>query len=161
MKTQIIVDIGSNWCVGNNPKQRAFDLSELALDCGANVVKFQLFDRLYRDNKKQQSLNPYKLPIDWLSELKEHIESNGGEFLVTPFYIEAVDILEDIGVQRYKVASPDIIYYPLLERISATGKPVILSTGGASFGNKNRPKNLYDTNEPRGEVDIALSTLSA
>lgn len=53
-------------------------------------------------------------------------------FFATPFDLEAVDVLEDLDVACYKIASGDITFYPLLDRIAETKKPIILSTGAAS-----------------------------
>ena len=55
------------------------------------------------------------------------------EFLCTPFSLKAVDYLEKLGVKRYKVGSADWNNLPLLEYISMTGKPTIISTGLADL----------------------------
>ena len=52
----------------------------------------------------------------------------------TPFDAEGLELLEDLDCPIYKVASLEIMHIPLLERIAATGKPVILSTGAATLG---------------------------
>ena len=64
-------------------------------------------------------------------------------FLSTPFDLDAVDELEEVGVEAYKVASFEITHLPMLKKISQTGKPIILSTGMA---------NLED-------IEIALDTI--
>lgn len=62
-------------------------------------------------------------------ELAAHAADQGVEFLSSPFSIEAVELLEGIGVGVYKVPSGEVTNLPLLERIAATGKPVFLSSG--------------------------------
>jgi sialic acid synthase SpsE len=57
----------------------------------------------------------------------------GLAFVATPFDLDAVDALEEIDVDAYKVASGDLLFVPLLERIVDTGKPVLISTGAAWF----------------------------
>lgn len=57
----------------------------------------------------------------------------GIEFVSTPFDLEAVDELERLGVQRYKIASGDITYQQLVQRVAQTRKPVSLSTGAATL----------------------------
>lgn len=138
MQCELILDLCSNWQHGSNPKQRALDLIELGADSlkgNRGAIKFQLFkaDKLYRDKSKQQSVYPYELPIDWLPELKSHAEKCGVEFMCTPFYLEAVDILEQLGVRRHKIAGWDILHEPLVKAIGQTKKPVIMSTTAATF----------------------------
>ena len=65
--------------------------------------------------------------------LKERCDQKGVEFLASPFSNAAVDLLEKIGVKLYKIGSGEVNNYLLLEKISQTGKPVILSSGMSSF----------------------------
>ena len=65
--------------------------------------------------------------------LKQHAEVKGLLFLASPFSVEAVDLLERIGVKAYKVASGEVNNPPLLTAIRLTNKPVILSTGMSDF----------------------------
>jgi N,N'-diacetyllegionaminate synthase len=71
-------------------------------------------------------------PAQW-HEVKNHCDERGVEFLVTPFSLKAVGILETLGVKRYKIGSGDILSLPLLEAVCRTGKEVVLSTGLASI----------------------------
>ncbi len=66
-------------------------------------------------------------------ELKKHCEESGVEFLASPFSNAAVDLLEGVGVKRYKIGSGEVNNFLLLEKIARTGKPVILSSGMSSF----------------------------
>ncbi len=63
---------------------------------------------------------------------------HGIRFLCTPFDLEAVDELEDLGIGEYKIASGDITYKSLIEKVARTGKPVVLSTGAALLGEIDR-----------------------
>jgi len=65
--------------------------------------------------------------------LKNHCEEAGVEFLASPFSNAAVDLLEEVGVKRYKIGSGEVNNFLLLEKIAQTGKPVILSSGMSSF----------------------------
>lgn len=67
------------------------------------------------------------------SELKDLCDEYEIEFMSTPFDAEAVEMLEEIGVSTYKVASCDITNAPLLRLIGQTGKPVMLSTGASQI----------------------------
>jgi N-acetylneuraminate synthase len=61
--------------------------------------------------------------------LKRHADEKGMVFLSSPFSPEAADLLERLGMTAWKVASGEITNLPLIERMAATGRPVMLSTG--------------------------------
>ncbi len=65
--------------------------------------------------------------------LKSHCDEVGLEFLSSPFSNAAVDLLEKVGVKRYKVGSGEVNNFVLLEKIAQTKKPVIISSGMSSF----------------------------
>lgn len=67
---------------------------------------------------------------EW-AKLAKVCEKIGIEFCATPFDLEAVDLLEDIGVRSYKIASGDITYRQLIEKVALTGKRAFLSTGAS------------------------------
>ncbi len=114
---------------------------------GVDAIKFQV----HLADAESSSLEPFRVrfsPVDatrydyWrrmelpLAEwcrLKERCDTLGVEFLATPFSNAAADLLEQVGVFRYKVGSGDIANPLLLERIARTGKEVILSTGLGSI----------------------------
>src|SRR5690554_4356804 len=73
---------------------------------------------------------------DW-KELKDHCDEAGVEFLASPFSNAAVDLLEQVGVKRYKIGSGEVTNFLMLEKIARTGKPVFLSTGMSSFEELN------------------------
>jgi N-acetylneuraminate synthase len=64
----------------------------------------------------------------WLG-LKSHAEAKGLAFLSSPFSLEAFELLRNIGVSAWKIASGEIASSPLINAIAATGQPVMLSTG--------------------------------
>jgi pseudaminic acid synthase len=68
-------------------------------------------------------------PWEWQPKLKEIAENAGLAFFSTPFDFTAVDFLETMDIGFYKVASFELVDIPLLEKIGATEKPVIMSTG--------------------------------
>ena len=61
--------------------------------------------------------------------LKKHADERGLLFLSSPFSLEAVDLLDRVGVAAWKVASGEVTNAPLIERMIATGLPVWISTG--------------------------------
>lgn len=67
-------------------------------------------------------------PEQW-SGLKDHADDVGIAFVSSPFSVQAVELLDRIGVDALKVASGEMSNIPLLEAMAATGRPVILSSG--------------------------------
>lgn len=91
-------------------------------------VKMNTMDKTRFDYWKRMEFS-----LEQWKELKKHCEDAGVEFLASPFSNAAVDLLEEVGVKRYKIGSGDINNFLLLEKIALTGKPVILSSGMSSF----------------------------
>lgn len=141
-KTRIIAEIGSNY---NNDLELAKKYIKLCSKAGADAVKFQTLkkDLLIASNILSEGNiihNPVydivvnlELPDEWHYELKKEADKHEIEFLSTPFYIDAVDLLENVGVKTYKIASGDITFFPLLKKIGETKKEVILSTGASNI----------------------------
>lgn len=77
----------------------------------------------------------------WIG-LKEHCDRMGLEFMSSPFSVAAVDLLEDIGVRKYKVGSGEVTNLLLLHRIAQTRKHIILSSGMSSFAELERSVNF-------------------
>lgn len=76
--------------------------------------------------------------LEQWQELKQHCDEVGIEFMSSPFSNAAVDLLEKVGVKRYKIGSGEVSNLLLLEKIAATGKPVILSSGMSSYDELDR-----------------------
>lgn len=91
-------------------------------------VKFSYEDETRFDYWKRMGFT-----LEHWKELKKHCDEVGLEFLCSPFSNLAVDWLEEIGVKRYKIGSGEVNNLLILERISQTGKPIILSSGMSSF----------------------------
>lgn len=143
-----MIEIIAEWGQSNRGDlPRAIQQAEVAKKCGASYAKWQIFDpgriagpnaRRYWDSSlggAESQVETFKAngmlkPEEW-RELKAMCDLIGIEFLATPFDLEAVDLLENIGVSAYKIASGDITYRQLLQKVAATGKKVFLSTGAA------------------------------
>jgi N-acetylneuraminate synthase/N,N'-diacetyllegionaminate synthase len=112
-----------------------------AKTCGADIVKFQLYDT-DRIKKPWQSryfeLKVAELTKEDLRELKKVADKVGIEFMASAFDPERVQWLEDIGVKRHKLASRSIYDTNLIKAMEKTGKPIIVSLG--EWKGKNFPK---------------------
>jgi N,N'-diacetyllegionaminate synthase len=140
--TVIIAEIGS---VHDGSFGNALKLIEAAADCGADAVKFQTHIPEAETLRNAPSPGYFSgeprfdyfrrtgFSIDQWKQLAAHCKSCGATFLSSPFSLEAVDLLEAVGVCAYKVPSGEVTNLPLLDRIAATGKPVYLSSGMSNW----------------------------
>jgi sialic acid synthase SpsE len=137
----IIAEIGINHD-GNLPK--ALKLIEAAKACGADIVKFQMHlpkEQMlpdtstadYVEGSIYDLLRKVSLSKTDFIEIKRCCSDNDIEFMCTPFSIKAIDWLEEIGVSRYKIGSGELTKLDFVEYIAKKGKPVIFSTGMATF----------------------------
>ena len=148
----IIAEIGS---VHDGSFGNAKKLIKLAADCGADCVKFQthisdaesLFDApnpgYFNDESRIDYFNRTAFTIDQYIELKSLAESYNLIFLSSPFSIEAVDILEEINIEMYKIPSGEVTNIPLLEKIAEIGKPVLLSSGMSNWDELDQAVELF------------------
>lgn len=79
-------------------------------------------------------------------EIKQHCDDVGIEFMSSPFSNAAVDLLEEVGVKRYKVGSGEVNNFVLLKKIAQTGKPVIISSGMSSYTELDATVNFLKQN---------------
>lgn len=131
----IIAEAGSNF---DRDFEKAKTLIQEAKKAGADAVKFQLFKAEEFVNRRfekemYEAVQKNELPRKWLPDLKKTAEKAGIIFFATPFDLEAVDLLNDLDVPIFKIASGDITFSDLLRKAAQSGKPVILSTGMAYF----------------------------
>lgn len=130
---------------------QAVAILRAAKEAGADAVKLQTYtpDTLTIDCGEEcfqvgkgtiwEGRNLYQLyaeactPWDWQPKLKAEAEALGMDCFSTPFDPTSVDFLEAMDVKCHKVASFEIVDLPLLRKIAATGKPVIMSTGMATL----------------------------
>jgi N,N'-diacetyllegionaminate synthase len=100
-------------------------------------VKFSKQDATRFDYWKRMEFTP----AQWLG-LKQHADERNLLFLSTPFSNEAVDLLEKIGVQAWKVASGEINNLPALKKMAETRKPIILSSGMSVWSELDKAVDL-------------------
>lgn len=92
-------------------------------------------------------------PWEWHLPIMERCKSHGIEFFSSPFDATAVDFLEELGVNFYKVASFEFNDLPLIKKIAQTGKPMIMSTGMATLSEIHE---AIETAKNNGCQDIIL-----
>ncbi len=138
MTVKLIAEIGS---VHDGSFGNACKLIEAAAACGVDAVKFQTHfaeaeslpdapqPPYFRGEARISYFRRTAFSLDQWCELKSVADANGVEFISSPFAMEAVDLLEQVGVAAYKIASGEVTNLPLLERIAATGKAALLSSG--------------------------------
>lgn len=151
-ETYIIAEIGNNH---NGQLSKAKALIDMAAKTGVNAVKFQSFRGedivspkvLTKEYKGWNNFgfkywidfaNSVALPLSKHQELIDYTHEKELDFITTPVSPFIVDFLETLtGIDAYKVASMDLTNFGLLNSISKTSKPVLLSTG---MGNLNEIK---------------------
>lgn len=134
----VIAEIGANH---DQDLQLALDMISMAAEAGADAVKFQSirFDRLYDPTVEPADFREWFRQIEldeaWYPKLAERARSAGVDFLSSPTYVEAIDLLLACGVPALKLASPQVQgNLPLVRRAAATGLPLLLSMGYAGYG---------------------------
>jgi N-acetylneuraminate synthase len=128
----------------------AIRMAEVAADCGADAVKFQLHDAEAETTRDAPSPPYFQHETRWeyfrrtafddrqWATLKDACERAGIEFLCSAFSVEAVERLERLGVGRYKIGSGEVTNLDLVRRVAATGKPVLLTSGMSSWAELDR-----------------------
>ena len=135
----------------NQDFDQAVRIIEAVKEAGADAIKLQTYtpdtmtincdNGYFRIGKGTiwEGRNLYDLygeaytPWNWQPRLKEIANGMGLDLFSTPFDETAVDFLEKMDVQVYKIASFENVDLPLLRKIARTGKPMIMSTGMATL----------------------------
>jgi len=157
----VIAEIGNNH---NGDIKLAKKLVDLAIESGADCIKFQLRDlgSLYKNNGSIDDntadlgaqyvldlLSRFQLKNEELLEVFDYCKAKGGLPLCTPWDLNSLNILEDYGMSAYKVSSADLTNSELLEALAKTGKPLICSTGmSTEFEIKRAIQFFHDTQTP-------------
>lgn len=139
----LIAEAGVNH---NGNIRLAHKLIDAAVDAGADAVKFQTFLTEESIGKKTplaghhlanvgtrmshfDLIKKLELPLKSFAELKVHCEDRGVVFLSTPYDTVSAEFLIKLGCEAIKIASSEMMNYPLLDIVRRSGKGVILSTG--------------------------------
>jgi N,N'-diacetyllegionaminate synthase len=142
MPVTIIAEAGMNHdgSLGN-----AIRMAEVAAECGADAVKFQLHEAHAETTRDAPSPPYFRHESRWeyfertafsdgqWATLKEACDNVGIEFLCSVFSLEALWRLEQLGVQRHKIPSGEVTNLELVRAAAATNKPVLVSSGMSSW----------------------------
>ncbi len=149
-KIEIIAEIGKNFVITEQQEplqvllERAKTLILEAKKAGATVAKFQVHsdDEVHPDAKlisphfnqdRYEWVKRNIYPMSFWLVLRGYCRAVGIEFLATPMSRGAAVLLDEIGVDRWKIGSGDILDFVLLDYVRDSGKPVILSSGMSSL----------------------------
>lgn len=143
----IIAEIGS---VHDGSFGNALKLIEAAAAAGANCVKFQTHiasaetlrdapsPSYFSSESRYDYFERTGFSAEQWSQIARKARDVGVAFVSSPFSNEAVDLLDQIGVDGFKIASGEVTNLPMLEKIASTGKPVLLSSGMSTWAELER-----------------------
>jgi N-acetylneuraminate synthase/sialic acid synthase len=147
----VIAEIGHNH---QGSVEQAKAMFTVVKDCGANAVKLQkrsnrtLYTREFFEQPYDNEFSfgetygahreALELERDDYTQLQRYARELGITFFATPFDFESADFLAELDMPAYKFASADLVNTPLLRYVAAFGKPMLLSTGGASIEDVDR-----------------------
>jgi len=156
-KVFIIAEAGSNH---NGNLDTAFQMIHSAKEAGADAIKFQDFslnslfaiphyqkvlglsDQRWKKEIEKLSFNP-----DWHRQIAKEAEKAGILYFSTPFSLEAVEIMDQY-VPFFKIASGDITFTLLLDKVASKGKGIFLSTGASNIQEIDRAVKLLKHHSP-------------
>jgi sialic acid synthase SpsE len=163
--TYVIAEAGANH---NRDIGLARELIDVASEAGADAVKFQVYSgrALYSsktprfrylegvsEKPASELLEDIALPREWIGDLLAHARTRNVQLFATPFDADAVEELREAGAPAMKIASFEIVDLELIATAAATGLPLILSCGMASYGEID---DALDAAQRGGATQVAL-----
>ena len=136
----------------NQSLERALEIVDAAAKAGAHAIKIQTYTAetmtldirereffisdpksLWKGSSLYELYEKAYTPWEWHKPIFDRAHQHGMIAFSTPFDDTAVDYLEQLNVPCYKIASFENTDLPLIRRVAATGKPMIISTGMTTF----------------------------
>lgn len=111
-------------------KLQTYTADSLTIDCESKYFKIR--GGLWDGYKLYDLYQNAGMPYEWHEEIKKECEKYNIDFLSTPFDKNAVDFLESLETEAYKIASFELVDLSLIEYTASKGKPMIISTGMGS-----------------------------
>lgn len=162
----IIAEMSGNH---NQSLERALEIVDAAAKSGAHAIKLQTYtadtmtikgaytiteeDSLWKGRELYDLYKEAYTPWEWHKPIFDKAAELGLIAFSSPFDESAVDFLESLDVPCYKIASFENTDWPLLKKVAATGKPVIMSTGASSLAEIAEAVAILKEN---GVVDLVL-----
>jgi len=147
-KVFIIAEAGVNH---NGSLDLAYQLIDVAKDAGADAVKFQTFipektiskfadkanyqkETTDKNESQLKMIKKLGLSFEDHKKLLEYCKSKNIKFLSSPFDLDSIDFLNELGLDTFKIPSGEVINLPYLKKIGSLNKKLIISTGMANLG---------------------------
>ena len=112
-------------------KIQTYTADSITINCDSEDFKIQ--GGLWDGYKLYDLYSDAGTPYEWHKAIKDECDKCGIDFLSTPFDSDAVDFLDSIGCEAYKIASFELVDIPLIEYAASKGKPMIISCGMSSI----------------------------
>ena len=132
-------------------KIQTYTADSITINCDSE--EFMIRGGLWDGYKLYDLYTDAGTPYEWQGRIKEECDKCGIDFLSTPFDNAAVDFLESIGCEAYKIASFELVDVPLIEYAASKGKPMIISTG---MGGLEEIQDAVDACRRMGNEQIVL-----
>lgn len=152
--------------------ETAMEMISVAKDCGADAVKFQTFiteEGIAKNSQKAQyqkettgadetqfeMVKKLELRFEDFTLLKKHADSLGIEFMSTPFDLPSIDYLAQLGMQRFKIPSGELVHLQYLRRLAQLHRKYVISTGMCEMDEiKDALEVFYKAGVPKDDIVI-------
>jgi N-acetylneuraminate synthase len=144
-------------CGADAIKLQSYTANTMTIEC--DRPDFQINSGLWKGQTLFDLYQVAHTPFEWHKPIFEHAKKVGITCFSTPFDESAVDLLEDLNACAYKIASFELTDIPLIKYVASTGKPIVVSTGMASFSEIEEAMSII--NECNNKNVILLHCISS